>query len=545
MSSFSFVSFTSLRANAIPWTPTSLGASLALWLDASDATTVTATSPGGLVSEWRDKSGNGRHAVQTSSGSQPQVVGSAIAFDSSNKFMTGPKPADTLPTSVQVTVVFSKSGDGKNGYLSHPFTLTTGHLPTPFDGYNGSLLVGGPTGSYAGFDGFTDIRTLTTRNVLSTSMSASKVEQFLNGTLVKSSTGVFPYRDVPSIYYIATRGDRFTHFTGEINEIVVTNELSSVDRVNLESYLGAKWAVGAVPTTTSTSTTSTTTTSTTTTSTTTSTTSTTTIPRTTTSTNASSTTSPGRVVEIEIQAPVATVAMGQASVATIAPGTQSNYSTRSQTSTTTTTTTTSSTIPESGAPTTTIANTAQSVTKAPAIPKLGAGEGAVDIGGKIVKQNLTRKNNQLQIQSGSLSATLSSTTAGGNTAPLDKDGNLRLSSGDIIKISVGGFKPGSEVTAWFFSTPIKLGTATVKPDGTVTASLRVPQGVEDGAHRVAIVAELTNGKPATFSLAVVVGEIARTSTFTRMLIVVPIMLAVFVGLLLPNRMRRRRAVQGD
>ena len=46
-------------ANAAPWTPAD--ATTALWLDAADASTVTES--GGAVSQWNDKSGNGRNAT--------------------------------------------------------------------------------------------------------------------------------------------------------------------------------------------------------------------------------------------------------------------------------------------------------------------------------------------------------------------------------------------------------------------------------------------------------------------------------------------------
>ncbi|MEI8285912.1 MAG: hypothetical protein WCG15_01295, partial [Actinomycetes bacterium] len=230
-----FVNLSS-QAHAVAWSPTTLGSSLALWLDASDATTIT--SSGGLVSEWRDKSGNNRHATQTNAGNQPSVTGSAITFATNDKYMTGPMAPNTLPTSVQVTMVFTRTCCGSNGYDAHPFTLTSNNYPTPYDGYNDTLLVGGPTGAYWPFDGFADISTLTTRTILSTSMSASKVAQYINGTLKKSVEGSFPYQDVPSRYYVATRDDQYTHFTGEINEIVVTSELSNANRANLEAYLG-------------------------------------------------------------------------------------------------------------------------------------------------------------------------------------------------------------------------------------------------------------------------------------------------------------------
>ena len=50
----------------------------ALWLDASDANTITATN--GLISQWRDKSGFNRHANQNTGASQPSVASSGISF---------------------------------------------------------------------------------------------------------------------------------------------------------------------------------------------------------------------------------------------------------------------------------------------------------------------------------------------------------------------------------------------------------------------------------------------------------------------------------
>lgn len=52
------------------WTPELLQP--ALWLDASDTSTITLEN--GAVSEWRDKSGNELHAIQTSSSNRPLFV---------------------------------------------------------------------------------------------------------------------------------------------------------------------------------------------------------------------------------------------------------------------------------------------------------------------------------------------------------------------------------------------------------------------------------------------------------------------------------------
>jgi hypothetical protein len=56
------------------------------------------------------------------------------------------------------------------------------------------------------------------------------------------------------------------------------------------------------------------------------------------------------------------------------------------------------------------------------------------------------------------------------------------------------------------------------------------------------VAKSTNGKPTTFTVGVAVGEIATTSTLTRVLIAIPIALAIGIGFLIPNQLRRRRKV---
>ena len=128
----------------------------------------------------------------------------------------------------------------------------------------------------------------------------------------------------------------------------------------------------------------------------------------------------------------------------------------------------------------------------------------------------------------------------GKTAPLDSDGNIHLEGGDVIKISVGGFKPKTLVEVWLFSTPTKLGSVVVGADGTVTGAYRLPVGIKSGSHRVVVTAKLPNGKPTTFTLGILVGNISKSSTLTRVLIAIPITLAIGFGFLLPTQLRHRR-----
>jgi hypothetical protein len=245
------------------------------------------------------------------------------------------------------------------------------------------------------------------------------------------------------------------------------------------------------------------------------------------------TTVPPAVI-IDIQVPVTTVAQGQASVATI-PASAGG----SRTSTTIANVNSSATTVVATTVAPRIATPSNSISP-PVIPQVSLGESALNLGGVATKVDVSRENNQLVIQSGSLRAELSGLDKSGTTRALDADGNLRLTGGDVVKLNIGGFKPKSKVDVWLFSTPKRLGSAEVDAQGRMSGSFTIPKMVEKGAHRIAITAKLPNGKSATFTVGIAVGEIAKTSTVTRVLIAIPIALAVLAGFLLPNQMRRRR-----
>jgi hypothetical protein len=250
-----------------------------------------------------------------------------------------------------------------------------------------------------------------------------------------------------------------------------------------------------------------------------------------------------RVVTIEIQAPVTTVATGQASIATIAPTTSVATANTPQVQLNTATTTTAPVQPAGSTTTTSVAMARQknpALSLAPVIAQVAPGETALTIAGVSSKPNITRENNQLVISSGPVRASISSIEKSGKVTPLDSDGNLRLRTGDLIKLNVGGFKPSSDVDVWLYSTPTNLGSASVGPKGTVVATFAVPKNIDSGAHRLAVVAKLPNGKSATFAVGLYIGDVEQTSTLTRVLIASPIALAIAAGLVLPNQARRRK-----
>ena len=261
---------------------------------------------------------------------------------------------------------------------------------------------------------------------------------------------------------------------------------------------------------------------------------------------ATTTTTAAPALSISIQAPATTVAQGQISVATVAPTTTTLPVLAANglpVPTTTTSTTIAPARPRTVVTTTVPAIVKNAAPEPPVVDKVDAGQSAVQVDGVKTDAVVTRSNNQMVVTAGSLSATLSGLDKTGNRAALDSNGVVHLDVGDVIKISLGGFKPESIVEVWLFSTPTKLGTAEVGADGKMSGAYKLPFGTKSGAHRVVVSAKLPNGKPTTFTLGILVGDISTTSTLTRVLIAIPITLAIGFGFLLPTQIRRRRKIR--
>jgi len=262
--------------------------------------------------------------------------------------------------------------------------------------------------------------------------------------------------------------------------------------------------------------------------------------------SAATTTTAAPALSIVIQAPATTVAQGQVSVVTVAPTTTTTTVVVLAVNglpvpTTTTTSTTVASARSRTAVTTTLPAIVTTTTIGPPVAgKVAAGQTAVQVDGVTTKALVSRDRNQMVVTAGALRATLSGLDKTGKISPLDSNGVVHLAVGDVIKISLGGFKPGSLVEVWLFSTPIKLGTAEVGADGKMSGEYKLPFGTKSGSHRVVVTAKLLNGKPTTFTLGILVGDISTTSTLTRVLIAIPISLAIGFGFLLPTRLRRRR-----
>ena len=209
-----------------------------LWLDASDASTISATN--NLVSQWRDKSGFNRHASQGTGTNQPTYQNGVINFDGVNDFFTVPSFTGNRIISVFIVANASSTREGylldESGSLSIGGGLSTRFTSSSrirFWGQNGypltdsSLYSTGTTYIIGG------IERETQRNV------------YLNGVTPGSLTVQSSTRSTanPRIGHSVQLGDFFHGYISEI--ILIDTAISENDRQQMEGYLANKWGLTA------------------------------------------------------------------------------------------------------------------------------------------------------------------------------------------------------------------------------------------------------------------------------------------------------------
>lgn len=228
------------------WRPNALAGSLALWLDAEDSSTITLN--GSTVSQWSDKSGNGRNAVRAAATNQPTYTTSGLngkpvlTFDGTNDsmqvdltFLAG--------TSYSVSAVFARSsaananyfiggGDGAtNQQLVVGWAANTTFL---YAQYNNDLAASVPA--------YTAPTPLLLTLSLDTDVGRS---MYSDGSLLVSNTNKTPLITNTG-GLLGSWSGAAVGYAGYLAELVFTNNaLSSGNRQKLEGYLAWKWGTQA------------------------------------------------------------------------------------------------------------------------------------------------------------------------------------------------------------------------------------------------------------------------------------------------------------
>jgi hypothetical protein len=129
----------------------------------------------------------------------------------------------------------------------------------------------------------------------------------------------------------------------------------------------------------------------------------------------------------------------------------------------------------------------------------------------------------------------------GKEINLSADSRFEVRRGDTVRVTIVGFKPGSEVRVAVFSTPTALGAITADINGDGIQQWKVPDSLSAGKHTLITTGDLADVKDAVFGLRVIIDDpsfVSRvaSSTATRVILA----LGVLFGLLIPATRRRRR-----
>ena len=210
-------------------------------------------------------------------------------------------------------------------------------------------------------------------------------------------------------------------------------------------------------------------------------------------------------------------------------------------------------IPQSTTTTTTTASQSRSTTTTTMVSVqdalmkrvagVGAGEALIVQGDSSFAATVVRQNNSLVMTAGTFKATIRGIDRDGNVLPLDSHGDIRIPVGGSIAVDMGHYGAGSDVFVWMFSTPRLLKEQHANEQGNIVSRIDTPADLEEGLHRVAFVGKNPAGRDITFMVGVIVAEPSQLSTVSKVLIAIPLTLAVFAGFLLPTTLHRRRRRQ--
>jgi hypothetical protein len=221
-----------------------------LWLDGADNATITAS--GGLVSQWTDKSATG--AVLTASGSARPTL-SSTGFNSRQALVFN-GTSTNMASSSAFTATNGLSGMTRIAVCAHT-TNTVGALARVYDGGSDSFLfMNGSARAYVSNGGnFVSYNPNGSTSILSAGLyadtySASALSFYSSGAGVSGTvTGTIPATTgsgSPTLHVGSNIGAN-SFWNGPVAEIVYFNRaLTRAELARVEAYLAAKWGISGV-----------------------------------------------------------------------------------------------------------------------------------------------------------------------------------------------------------------------------------------------------------------------------------------------------------
>lgn len=221
------------------WRPSELGAPLALWLDAEDATTITLN--GSTVSQWSDKSGRGNNATQSTAANQPTYSATGYGGKPSLTF-DGINDSLVLPTTgvmgINTAAGFYISIAASTSSVAIQFL----HSAATTELFEAHLSNQRSIRGIHGGSPYSDSIKATTYERLVSGLlyTGASLTSFLDG--LPGNTVAKGVITTDSVLYIGRRGTNDYLLNGNIAEIIALNAAPSIaERQLLEGYLAWKW----------------------------------------------------------------------------------------------------------------------------------------------------------------------------------------------------------------------------------------------------------------------------------------------------------------
>jgi len=229
------------------WTPANI--TTALWLDAADASTITES--GGVVSQWNDKSGNGRNFAQFTSTAQPALTASGlnskaiIGFDG-NDSLTANFSLSVTSESIFAVLKYASTSSGFARIFSQSdggedFSTTGHYIPLIRDGNAARLASFAAGGSRSQI--FLDYNTW---GIAGSIHTGSQITNHLNATAGSAFSHTLNKTFTRFALGTQLASNLGGFLNGSIAEVILLPAAATeTQRQKLEGYLAHKWGLTA------------------------------------------------------------------------------------------------------------------------------------------------------------------------------------------------------------------------------------------------------------------------------------------------------------
>jgi hypothetical protein len=212
-----------------------------LWLDGADTSSMTLS--GSTITQWNDKSGNGKNAVST--GTPTYLTGGGVNFNGSSYFLN-----QTFTMNLSQRSIFIVMQETSRSIYSGILTF----IPTPNSGSDQSLLTVETTNGVeflAGDSGYSSVlgnSSLIAKGIYNDNMSVTTGSGYFNGTNAtnrnaSSAAGTSSGYTVGGRWQAGSMSASY-RLNGVIYEIIIFNiAVTTSERQQVEGYLAHKWGI--------------------------------------------------------------------------------------------------------------------------------------------------------------------------------------------------------------------------------------------------------------------------------------------------------------